>query len=144
MDVKTIGAFGISFSRGLDQTWFNLNRVGSGFTIDFYQFVEDEDNDEDDEVIDVRLEIPEELGEKILAEAFEKGRLEEWDLQYTDKADAVPTDLNWTIDVDDNDGADMLLISGNGKLPPPELMNSVLAAVRLGEDRFARCFRQFR
>ena len=38
----------------------------------------------------------------------------------------------------------MLLISGNGKLPPPELMNSVLAAVRLGEDRFARCFRQFR
>ena len=31
MDVKTIGAFGISFSRGLDQTWFNLNRVGSGF-----------------------------------------------------------------------------------------------------------------
>ena len=35
MDVKTIGAFGISFSRGLDQTWFNLNRVGSGFTIDF-------------------------------------------------------------------------------------------------------------
>ena len=144
MDVKTIGAFGISFSRGLDQTWFNLNRVGSGFTIDFYQFVEDEDSDEDDEVIDVRLEIPEELGEKILAEAFEKGRLEEWDLQYTDKADAVPTDLNWTIDVDDNDGADMLLISGNGKLPPPELMNSVLAAVLLGEDRFARCFRQFR
>lgn len=144
MDVKTIGAFGISFSRGLDQTWFNLNRVGSSFTIDFYQFVEDEDSDEDDEVIDVRLEIPEELGEKILAEAFEKGRLEEWDLQYTDKADAVPTDLNWTIDVDDNDGADMLLISGNGKLPPPELMNSVLAAVRLGEDRFARCFRQFR
>ena len=144
MDVKTIGAFGISFSRGLDQTWFNLNRVGSGFTIDFYQFVEDEDSDEDDEVIDVRLEIPEELGEKILAEAFEKGRLEEWDLQYTDKADAVPTDLNWTIDVDDNDGADMLLISGNGKLPPPELMNSVLAAVRLGEDRFARRFRQFR
>ncbi|MBR3544564.1 MAG: hypothetical protein IKN76_00735 [Oscillospiraceae bacterium] len=143
MDVKTIGAFGISFSRGLDQTWFNLNRVGSGFTIDFYQFVEDEDSDEDDEVIDVRLEIPEELDEKILAEAFEKGRLEEWDLQYTDKADAVPTDLNWTIDVDDNDGADMLLISGNGKLPPPELMNSVLAAVRLGEDRFARCFRQF-
>ena len=144
MDVKTIGAFGISFSRGLDQTWFNLNRVGSGFTIDFYQFVEDEDSDEDDEVIDVRLEIPEDLGEKILAEAFEKGRLEEWDLQYTDKADAVPTDRNWTIDVDDNDGADMLLISGNGKLPPPELMNSVLAAVRLGEDRFARCFRQFR
>ena len=144
MDVKTIGAFGISFSRGLDQTWFNLNRVGNGFAIDFYQFVEDEDSDEDDEVIDVRLEIPEELGEKILAEAFEKGRLEEWDLQYTDKADAVPTDLNWTIDVDDNDGADMLLISGNGKLPPPELMNSVLAAVRLGEDRFARCFRQFR
>lgn len=144
MDVKTIGAFGISFSRGLDQTWFNLNRVGNSFTIDFYQFVEDEDSDEDDEVIDVRLEIPEDLGEKILAEAFEKGRLEEWDLQYTDKADAVPTDLNWTIDVDDNDGADMLLISGNGKLPPPELMNSVLAAVRLGEDRFARCFRQFR
>ena len=67
MDVKTIGAFGISFSRGLDQTWFNLNRVGSGFTIDFYQFVEDEDSDEDDEVIDVRLEIPEDLGEKILA-----------------------------------------------------------------------------
>ena len=129
MDVKTIGAFGISFSRGLDQTWFNLNRVGSGFTIDFYQFVEDEDSDEDDEVIDVRLEIPEELGEKILAEAFEKGRLEEWDLQYTDKADAVPTDLNWTIDVDDNDGADMLLISGNGKLPPPELID-ILARPR--------------
>lgn len=144
MDVKNIGAFGVSFSRGLDQTWFNLNRKGPGFTIDFYQFVEDEDSDEEDEIIDETTEISNELGEQIIARAFEQGRLEEWDLQFTDKPDAVPTDLNWTIDIDDNDGADMFLFSGNGKLPALELMNGVLEAVRLGEDRFARCFRQFR
>ena len=144
MDVKTIGAFGISFSRGLDQTWFNLNRRDTGFTIDFYQFVEDEDSDEEDEIIDTTEEISAELGEEIISRAFELGRLEEWDLQFTDKPDAVPTDLNWTIDIDDINGADLFLFSGNGRLPALELMNGVLSAVRLGEDRFARCFRQFR
>ena len=144
MDVKQIGAFGVSFSRGLDQTWFNLNRKNGGFSIDFYQFVEDEDSDEEDEIIDIKFEISEELGEEIIRQAFEKGRLEDWDLQYTDQPEAVATDLNWTIDIDDSSDADMFLFSGNGKLPPLEWMNGVLEAVRLGEDRFARCFRQFR
>ena len=54
------------------------------------------------------------------------------------------TDLNWTIDVDDNAGADLLLLSGNRKLPPNDWMSAVVQAVRLGEDRFMRCVREFR
>ena len=144
MDVTQIGAFGVSFSRGLDQTWLNLNRRDGGFSVEFYQFVEDEDSDEDDEIIDVTFEIGAAQGEEILRRAFAQGRLEEWEQQYTDKPDAVPTDLNWTIDVDDCAGADMVLFSGNGKLPPLEWMRGVLEGVRLGEDRFARCFKEFR
>ena len=144
MDVKTIGAFGISFSRGLDQTWFNLNRVGSGFTIDFYQFVEDEDSDEDDEIISVNEKISIELGEEIIARAFADGKLDEWKAQYGTADEGPATDLNWTIDVDDNAGADLLLLSGNRKLPPNDWMTAVVQAIRLGEDRFMRCVREFR
>ena len=144
MDVKTIGAFGISFSRGLDQTWFNLNRVGSGFTIDFYQFVEDEDSDEDDEIISENGKISIELGEEIIARAFSDAQLDQWQTQYGASDEGVATDLNWTIDVDDNAGADLLLLSGNRKLPPNDWMAAVVQAVRLAEDRFMRCVREFR
>ena len=54
------------------------------------------------------------------------------------------TDLNWTIDVDDLNDADLLMVSGNGALPPEGLMNAVIEAVRAGEPRFAACFCEFR
>ena len=48
------------------------------------------------------------------------------------------------IDVDDLADRDLLLLSGNRKLPPDGRMRAVIAAVRLGEDRFMRCFPDFR
>ncbi|MBR6115134.1 MAG: hypothetical protein IKQ10_08135 [Oscillospiraceae bacterium] len=143
IDIKTVGTLGISFSRGLDQTWLNILRRDDGYTLEFYQNVEDEDSDEDDEIIDASFTIPYEQGEEILRQVFAQGRLEDWKAQYGG-SDGVRTDLNWTIDVDDLNDADLLMVSGNGALPPEGLMNAVIEAVRAGEPRFAACFCEFR
>ena len=144
IDIKEIGTLGISFSRGLDQTWLNLIRKDEGYTLEFYQNVEDEDSDEDDEIIDISSVIPFAQGEEILLQVFEKGRLETWKSQYTASDDGQKTDLNWTIDIDDRKNADLMMISGNGMLPPDGMMSGVIDAVRAAEPRFSACFRDFR
>ena len=75
-DIQTIGTFGISFSRGLDQTWLNLIRKDDGFKVEFYQNVEDEDSEEEDEIIDTSKMISAAEGEAVLRRAFEDGGLE--------------------------------------------------------------------
>ncbi len=142
IDIKQIGTFGISFSKGLDQTWFNLWRKDYGYSMDLYQSVVDEESEEDDEVINTVKRISFEQGEDILRQVFENGRLEEWKTRYTESDEGPTTELNWTIDVDDTADADMLLISGNWKLPPNGWMAEVLRAVRTGEENFAKCFKE--
>ena len=144
IDAKNIGAFGVSFSRGMDQTWVNMWRKDDGFLVEFFQNFEDMDSDEDDEIISENGKISIELGEEIIARAFSDAQLDQWQAQYGASDEGVATDLNWTIDVDDNAGADLLLLSGNRKLPPNDWMAAVVQAVRLGEDRFMRCVREFR
>ncbi len=144
IDVKNVGAFGVSFSRGMDQSWINMWRKEDGFLIEFFQNFEDMDSDEDDEIISVNEKIGIELGEEIVARACADGQLDLWQAQYGAADEGQATDLNWTIDVDDNAGADLLLLSGNRKLPPNDWMTAVVQALRLGEDRFMRCVREFR
>ena len=144
IDTKTIGAFGVSFSRGMDQTWVNLWRKENGFLLEFFQNVEDMDSEEEDEIINVRETIELAVGDEILRRAFAEGCLEDWPLQYTAGGEGEDSDLTWTIDVDDLADRDLLLLSGNRKLPPDGRMRAVIAAVRLGEDRFMRCFPDFR
>ena len=144
IDLQTIGAFGVSFSRGMDQTWVNMWRKDDGFLVEFFQNFEDLDSDEDDEIISVNEKISFELGDEVIHRAFADGHLEEWQPQYRDSDEGTASDLNWTIDVDDNAGADLLLLSGNRKLPPNDWMTAVVQAVRLGETRFMKCVREFR
>lgn len=144
IDIQTIGAFGVSFSRGMDQTWVNMWRKDDGFLVEFFQNFEDLDSDEDDEIITVNEKISFELGDEVIHRAFADGHLEEWQPQYRDSDDGTASDLNWTIDVDDNAGADLLLLSGNRRLPPNDWMTAVVQAVRLGEARFMKCVREFR
>lgn len=141
IDITQIGTFGISFSRDLDQTWFNLWRKDYGFSMDLYQAVEDEDSDEDDEIINTVKKISTEQGETILRAVFDKGHLEEWKTQYSKGDEGLDTTLNWTIDVDDVEDQDMLLISGNWKLPPNGWMAEILRAIRMGEPDFGKCFK---
>ena len=141
IDIRQIGTFGISFSRGLDQTWFNLWRKDYGFSMDLYQSVEDEDSDDDDELINTVKAISFEEGESMLSEIFERGHLEAWKPQYSKTDEGPETDLNWTIDVDDVSDQDMLLISGNWKLPSNGWMSEILRVIRKGEPTFARCFK---
>ena len=143
-DIQTIGTFGISFSRGLDQTWLNLIRKDDGFKVEFYQNVEDEDSEEEDEIIDTSKMISAAEGEAVLRRAFEDGGLESWQVQYTKQDSGTPTDLNWTIDIDDPNDADLLMFSGNGMLPPEEQIRGVVTALRGAEERFLTCFREFR
>ena len=143
IDIKKIGTFGISFSKGLDQTWFNLWLKDYGYSMDFYQNVEDETSDDEDEIIDTSEKITFEQGEEILRQVLENGRIEEWKSQYTVNDEGVATDLSWTIDIDDINDADMLFLSGNGKFPPLEEMKAVIRAIRVGEERFAKCFKNF-
>ncbi len=144
VDITRIGTFGISFSKDFDQTWFNLLRKDEGYIIEFFQNVEDEDSDEDDELINESIPVSFAQGEEILRRVFEDGHLEQWQAQYSEKDEGPATDLTWTIDVDDTEDQDMIFISGNKKLPSEGWMEAVLAAARLGEDRFMRCFKQFR
>ena len=144
IDIKKVGTLGVSFSRGLDQTWFNLILKDDGYCAEFYQNVEDEDSDEDDEIFDEKTMISFARGEEVLRGVFEAAGLENWKTQYSGGDEGPATDLNWTIDVDDPADADLLMVSGNGKLPPEERMEAVIAAIRTAEDRFARCFKEFR
>ncbi len=144
IDITTIGTFGISFSKGLDQTWFNLWRKDWGYSMDLYQAVDDEDSDEDDDIIQTVKKITLEQGEIILREVFEKGHLEEWKTRYTAEDNGPATELNWTIDVDDTADQDLMLISGNWKMPPCGWMDAVLAAIRTGEPEFGKCFKDLR
>ena len=144
IDAKNIGAFGVSFSRGMDQSWVNMWRKDDGFLVEFFQNFEDMDSDEDDEIISENSKISIELGEEIIARAFSNAQLDQWQAQYGAADEGAATELNWTIDVDDNAGADLLLLSGNRKLPPNDWMSAVVQAVRLGEDRFMRRVREFR
>ena len=63
IDEKNIGAFGVSFSRGMDQSWVNMWRKEDGFLVEFFQNFEDMDSDEDDEIISVNEKISIELGQ---------------------------------------------------------------------------------
>ncbi len=80
-------------------------------------------------------------GESILRQIYENGHLEEWNLRYLAEDEGPSTELNWTIDVDDTDGKDVLLISGNWKFPPNGWMDEILKAVRTGEPDFGKCFK---
>ena len=142
LDIKSIGTFGISFSKGLDQTWFNLWRKDFGYSMDLYQNVEDETSDEEDEIIQTIKKITFEEGEAILTKIFEQGHLEEWKDRYAASDEGDDTDLNWTIDVDDIENNDILLLSGNWKLPPNGWMTEVIKAIRTEKD-FAKCFKEF-
>ena len=144
INAKDVGAFGVSFSRGMDQTWVNLYRREQGFLMEFFQNFEDRDSDEDDEILDEDAIISFEKGEEIIAAALENAQLEAWQSQYTEQDDGPASDLNWTIDVDDNDDADILLLSGNRKLPPNDWMRAAVEAVRSAEPRFMQCVREFR
>ena len=144
VNAKEVGAFGVSFSRGMDQTWVNMYRREQGFLVEFFQNFEDRESDEDDEIIDEDTVISFELGEKVIAAAFENAQLELWQTQYTEKDEGPASELFWTIDVDDNADADLLLLSGNRKLPPNDRMTAVIEAVRLCEDRFMRCVKEWK
>ncbi len=108
--------------------------------MDIYQDVED-DESEEDELIQRETMISFEQGEALFRRIFEDGRIEEWEASYSGDPE---TDLSWTLDVDDLQEQDMIFSSGNGKLPPRELMMGVIEAIRAGEPEFARCFPEFR
>ena len=142
VDIKQIGTFGVSFSRGFDQTWFNLWHKEDGYSMDLYQDVEYDDGD--DEPIESMVMITFEQGEDLLRRAFDEGRIEEWADTYGADDEGMVTDLSWTLDVDDLQEDDILFSSGNGKLPPRELTMGLLAAIRAYEPRFAMCFEELR
>lgn len=141
MDVKTIGIFGLSFSRGFDQTWFNVWRKDDGYSLDFFQDVETDDGD--DEPIDTATKVSFEQGEALLERIFAEGRVEEWASIYSSGDEGMDTDLAWTLDVDGLDEEDILFSSGNGKLPPREMTMGVITAIQSAEPRFAACFEEF-
>ena len=144
INAKDVGAFGVSFSRGMDQTWVNMYRREQGFLVEFFQNFEDRESDEDDEIIDEDAMISFKLGEKVISAAFENAHLEAWQSQYTANDEGPDSELFWTIDVDDNADADLLLLSGNRKLPPNDWMTPVIEAIRLCEDRFMRCVKEWK
>ena len=144
INAKDVGAFGVSFSRGMDQTWVNMYRREQGFLVEFFQNFEDRESDEDDEIFDEDAMISFELGEQVIAAAFENAQLEAWQPQYGETDEGPASELFWTIDVDDNADADLLLLSGNRKLPPSDAMTAVIEAVRLCENRFMRCVKEWK
>jgi len=142
VDIKQIGIFGFSFSRGFDQTWFNLWLKEDGYSMDLYQDVETDDGDDDP--IESVEKITFEQGEDLLRRAFADGRIDEWKEAYKPGDEGVDTDLSWTLDVDDPQENDLAFSSGNGKLPPRDMLMGVLNAIRAYEPRFALCFEELR
>ena len=142
VDIRQIGIFGFSFSRGFDQTWFNLWLKEDGYSMDLYQDVETDDGDDDP--IESAVMTTFEQGEDLLRRAFAEGRIEEWKEVYTPDDEGVDTDLSWTLDVDDPQENDLAFSSGNGKLPPRDMLMGVLDAIRAYEPRFALCFEELR
>ena len=142
VDIKQIGIFGFSFSRGFDQTWFNLWLKEDGYSMDLYQDVETDDGDDDP--IESVEKITFEQGEDLLRRAFADGRIDEWKEAYKPEDEGVNTDLSWTLDVDDPQENDLAFSSGNGKLPPRDMLMGVLNAIRAYEPRFALCFEELR
>ena len=142
VDIRQIGIFGFSFSRGFDQTWFNLWLKEDGYSMDLYQDVETDDGDDDP--IESAVMITFEQGEDLLRRAFAEGRIEEWKEAYMPDDEGVDTDLSWTLDVDDPQENDLAFSSGNGKLPPRDMLMGVLDAIRAYEPRFALCFEELR
>lgn len=143
VDIKQIGIFGLSFSRGLDQAWVNLWRKEEGYSIDFFQDAESDDDDED-EIIQSETMISFDEGEELLRRAFADGLINEWKQSYGSSDEGVDTDMSWTLDIDDLEEKDLFLSSGNGKLPPRGMILGVLEAIRVHEPRFAMCFKELR
>ena len=137
INIKEIAVFGLSFSKGFDQVWFNLWRKDDGYSADFYQFTDD-----DDEPVESATKITFEQGEELLRRALEEGRIEEWAPAYAEADDGMATELAWTLDIDGPDDADIFFSSGNGKLPPREMTMGVLNAIRSYEPNFALCFEE--
>lgn len=142
IDIKEIGIFGLSFSRGFDQTWLNLWRKEDGYSIDLFQDVETDDGD--DEIVNTAVKISFDQGESLLRQAFEAGQVEDWRETYSSGDEGLDTDLSWTLDIDDLEEKDLLLSSGNGKLPPRDMIMGVLDAIRVYEPKFATCFEELR
>ena len=143
VDVKQIGIFGLSFSRGMDQAWVNVWHKEDGYSIDFFQDAESDDDD-DDEIIQSMQMMSFDEGEELLRRAFSDGRIAEWKQAYTGDDDGINADMSWTLDVDDLDEKDLFLSSGNGKLPPRGMIMGVVEAFRAYEPRFAQCFKELR
>ena len=142
VDIKQIGIFGLSFSKGFDQTWLNLWRKDDGYSLDFYQNVETDD--EDDDVVDSKVMISTEAGEDLLCRVLEDGKVEQWADTYTSENGEAGYSFSWTIDIDDLEENDLLFSSGNGVIPQKALFMAVLEAVRAYEPRFAMGFEGLR
>lgn len=140
-DIKQIGIFGLSFSRDLDQTWFNLWRKEDGYSMDFFQLVE---IDDEFDPIETATKISFEQGEELLTRIYEDGKVEEWKATYGDDDEGMDTEFNWTLDIDDLEENDMLFSSGNGKLPPRELIMTVIKIIQEYEPQFCACFEEFK
>ncbi len=143
IDIKKIGEFGVSFSKELDQTWFFMKKFDYGYEKTLYVLVEGF-GDADKDYINRTNRISFAQGENILRKVFEEACLEQWEKRYTKDDDGPESELNWTIDVDDLDGNDIMMISGNWKLPPNCWMAEVLQAVRTEEPEFGKCFMDLR
>ena len=140
IDVKNIGEFGVSFSKDLDQTWFFMKKLPYGYAIQRYELIED-DSDEGISSVDTTQKVPFEQGEAILRQVFEDACLEQWKQRYTQDDEGPAVELNWTIDVDDLDGNDIMMISGNWKFPAEGWMEKILQILRTAEPEFGKCFK---
>ncbi len=140
IDIKKIGEFGVSISKELDQTWFFMKKFDYGYEATLYVLVEGV-GDKDKDYINTTKTISYEQGENILRQAFENANLEQWKKRYDEGDEGPAVELNWTIDVDDLEGNDIMMFSGNWKFPPNGWMMEVVKAVRAEEPDFGMCFK---
>ena len=129
-----IGRFGFKVGRTFEMSWFTLWRRE-----DHYDLVLFAMNDDDDEPVNTTTPLPFEIGDRIIAQAYDSGHISTWEQSYnieTDEGDP----FTWSLDIAAPDESILFITHGKGGLPTSEDFAAVVAAVRQAASDFGKGF----
>ena len=131
---EEIGRFGFKVGRTFEMSWFTLWRRDDHYDLDLFVMGDDDDVPEK-----TTTPVPFELGDKIIAEAYDNGQLETWDESYNvNTGESDP--FTWSLDIAATDEHLLFISHGRGGMPEPAKFGPVIEAVRQAAPGFGKEF----
>lgn len=130
-DIDEIGRFGFKVGTQFKPQWFTLWRKDDHFNLQIFKMKAHGDSVKSSD--DITLE----LGAKVITDAADNGKIDSWEQSYrADGESDLPDGFTWSFDIADRDAGELFMSHGVGTLPPKDLFDAVIAAIREADPTF--------